>query len=103
MPYVFPTNINERHAKILLHRWQPRVHLEDFFNHKPETPYDAIVIYGVIEHIPYYQRFAAKVRELLKSGGRIYLDGSATHEKYDLGDFGHTYIYFSIVVCVYKM
>ena len=72
---------------------QARVYLEDFFNHKPETPYDAIVIYGVIEHIPYYQRFAAKIRELLKPGGRVYLDGSATHEKYDLGDFGHTYIY----------
>ena len=72
---------------------QARVYLEDFFNHKPKTPYDAIVIYGVIEHIPYYQRFAAKIRDLLKPGGRVYLDGSATHEKYDLGDFGHTYIY----------
>ncbi len=75
--------------------WQQkaRVYLDDFFNHKPKTPYDAIVIYGVIEHIPYYQRFAAKVWSCLKPGGRIYLDGSASHEKYDLGDFGRILIY----------
>ena len=66
---------------------------EDFLVHKPEEPYDAIVIFGVIEHIPRYRRFAHKVWECLRPGGMFFLDGSATHLKYDLSAFAEHYIW----------
>lgn len=54
----------------------------DFLNFKPEEPFDAIVIFGVIEHIPQYRSFVDKVWECLKPGGLMYLDASATRVKY---------------------
>lgn len=68
-----------------------RARLEDFLTYTPDEPYDAIVIYGVIEHIPMYRRFAEQVARCLKPGGRLYLDGSATKEKYDMSAFTRRY------------
>ncbi len=70
-----------------------RVLLEDFLEHEPEEPYDAIAILGVIEHIPYYRRFCERVHQCLAPGGRIYLDASAVLEKYDVSNFVRHYIY----------
>ena len=67
--------------------------LEDFLKHAPAEPYDAIVIFGVIEHIPHYRRFAEQVWKCLKPGGRIYLDASAVEEKYRVSNFVRQYIY----------
>lgn len=64
-----------------------RVLLEDFLTHHPAEPYDAIVIYGVIEHIPTYRKFAEQVWRCLKPGGRLYLDASATREKWEASAF----------------
>lgn len=58
--------------------------LTDFLDYRPERPFDAIVIYGVIEHIPQYRRFVRHVWDLLPPGGLMYLDGSATRWKYDM-------------------
>jgi len=69
------------------------VKLEDFLVHEPAEPYDGIVIYGVIEHIPNYRRFCARVWECLKPGGRLYLDGSASIEKYATDDFTRRHIW----------
>ena len=70
-----------------------QVLVQDFLEYQPETPYDAIVIYGVIEHIPYYRKFTRKVWDCLTPGGKIYLDASATLEKYDMNDFTRHYIW----------
>lgn len=69
------------------------VKVEDFLEHNPEKPYDAVVIYGVIEHIPYYRKFCQRLWSCLKPGGLFYLDASATHEKYSVSDFTRTYIW----------
>jgi cyclopropane fatty-acyl-phospholipid synthase-like methyltransferase len=69
------------------------VRLQDFLEHRPERPYDAIVILGVIEHIPTYRRFCELVWEDLAPGGRIYMDASASHEKYEVGTFTRKYIW----------
>src|ERR1700681_4891723 len=69
------------------------VRLEDFLEHEPSEQYDAVVIYGVIEHIPYYRRFASRLWDRLKPGGRLYLDASASIEKYDSSDFTRRYIW----------
>lgn len=69
------------------------VRFEDFLEHRPERPYDAIVILGVIEHIPTYRRFCELVWEDLVPGGRIYMDASAAHQKYEVGTFTREYIW----------
>jgi cyclopropane-fatty-acyl-phospholipid synthase len=68
-----------------------RVLVQDFLEHRPDEPYDAIVIYGVIEHIPYYRQFFARAWECLKPGGKIYIDASATKEKYSMSQFTRQY------------
>ncbi|KAG9241316.1 S-adenosyl-L-methionine-dependent methyltransferase [Calycina marina] len=69
------------------------VFLEDFLNHKPAEPYDHAVIYGVIEHIPNYRRFARSVWKILKPGGRLYLDGSAAIEKFAVSAWTRDYVW----------
>ncbi len=70
-----------------------QVHLQDFLEHRPEKPYDAVVIYGVIEHIPNYRRFFRRVWDCLKPGGLFYLDASASREKYEVSAFSRRYIW----------
>jgi cyclopropane-fatty-acyl-phospholipid synthase len=69
------------------------VHFQDFLEHRPERPYDAIVIYGVIEHIPNYRRFCERAWECLAPGGRLYMDASASKEKYVMSNFTRQYIW----------
>jgi cyclopropane-fatty-acyl-phospholipid synthase len=69
------------------------VRLEDFLDHRPARPYDAVVIYGVIEHIPNYRRFCARLWDCLAPGGRVYMDASASHEKYQMSAFTRRYIW----------
>ncbi|KAK2807878.1 hypothetical protein FQN50_005267 [Emmonsiellopsis sp. PD_5] len=69
------------------------VHLQDFLEHKPKEPYDHAVMFGVIEHIPNYRRFAHDVWKVLKPGGRLYLDGSAAVEKFAVSAFTRDYIW----------
>lgn len=69
------------------------VHLQDFLAYQPEKPFDAIVILGVIEHIPDYRRFAQKAWECLAPGGRLYMDASASKEKHNMSAFTRRYIW----------
>ncbi|KAH8660603.1 S-adenosyl-L-methionine-dependent methyltransferase [Xylariales sp. PMI_506] len=66
---------------------------EDFLQHRPVEPYDHAVIYGVIEHIPNYRRFSSSVWNVLKPGGRLYLDGSAAVEKFAVSSFTRDYVW----------
>ncbi|HZS26766.1 MAG TPA: class I SAM-dependent methyltransferase [Candidatus Angelobacter sp.] len=74
--------------------------LEDFFTYKPAEPFDAIVTYGVIEHMPEYRRFFERAWKCLKPGGLIYLDGSASKEKYSLAEFTRRYIWQGAHSCM---
>ena len=69
------------------------VFLEDYLNHEPTKPYDHAVIYGVIEHIPNYRKFARSVWKVLKPGSRLYLDGSAAVEKFTVSSFTRDYVW----------
>jgi cyclopropane-fatty-acyl-phospholipid synthase len=69
------------------------VRREHLFGHCTDRPYDAIVNLGVTEHLPDYQRTLSKYRELLRPGGRIYLDASASRDRYDLSAFFLRHIY----------
>jgi cyclopropane-fatty-acyl-phospholipid synthase len=67
--------------------------LQDFLDHRPAEPYDHAVIYGVIEHLPHYRRFAAQAWRVLKPGGRLYLDASAAIQKFSVSAFTRDYIW----------
>src|SRR6266571_578656 len=70
-----------------------RVLKQDFLTYRPDQPYDAIVIYGVIEHIPNYRLFAERAFDCLKPGASLYLDASAAKEKYSISPFTQHYIW----------
>ena len=70
-----------------------RVLYEHLHEHRPDYKYDAIVILGVTEHLPDYERSLALYRSLLKPGGKVYLDASAMRRKYDLSSFLRRHIY----------
>jgi cyclopropane-fatty-acyl-phospholipid synthase len=67
--------------------------LQDFLDHRPAEPYDHAVIFGVIEHLPNYRRFAKQAWRVLKPGGRLYLDGSAAVQKFSVSAFTRDYIW----------
>ncbi|HEX5724101.1 MAG TPA: class I SAM-dependent methyltransferase [Longimicrobiaceae bacterium] len=69
------------------------VRLEHFFDHRPAEPYDAVVNLGVTEHLPDYPRSLRRYHDLLKPGGRVYLDASATRVKNDVSTFFERYIF----------
>ncbi|HEY5035671.1 MAG TPA: class I SAM-dependent methyltransferase, partial [Chthoniobacterales bacterium] len=61
--------------------------LADILNFKSEQRFDAIVLMGIMEHLPDYDRIVRKFRELLRPGGFVYLDASATRMKFDAPSF----------------
>jgi cyclopropane-fatty-acyl-phospholipid synthase len=67
--------------------------VQDALDHWPAQPYDHAVILGVIEHIPNYRRFCVRVWEALTPGGRLYLDASATKQKFAMSPFARRYIW----------
>jgi cyclopropane-fatty-acyl-phospholipid synthase len=67
--------------------------LADLLEYKTDRKYDAIVIMGVIEHLPNYRAVLEKFMTMLKPGRFIFLDGSACTKKYELSSFMVKYIY----------
>ncbi|HEX8245487.1 MAG TPA: class I SAM-dependent methyltransferase [Longimicrobium sp.] len=70
-----------------------RVVREHLFAHQPAEKYDAIVNLGVTEHLPDYGRTLRKYAALLKPGGRVCLDASASRRKYAVSAFFEKHIY----------
>jgi cyclopropane-fatty-acyl-phospholipid synthase len=70
-----------------------QVRMEHLFEHQPEQPYDAIVNLGVTEHLPDYDGTLRLYDRLLKPGGKVYLDASATRRKYRVSAFFERYIF----------
>jgi cyclopropane-fatty-acyl-phospholipid synthase len=80
-----------RKAANLRYDWN--IELFDLLEYHSKDKFDAIVIMGVIEHLPQYDLVVEKFRALIKPGGRIFLDGSASEKKYDVAKFLVKYIY----------
>ena len=70
-----------------------RILFTDFLTYEPKEKFDAIVIMGVIEHLPQYERVLRKFEYLLKPGGAVFLDGSASRVKFEFSSFMARYIY----------
>jgi cyclopropane-fatty-acyl-phospholipid synthase len=65
----------------------------DLLAYETDRRYDAIVIMGVIEHLPQYKKVLDRFVKFLKPGGRVFLDGSANTKKYELSSYMVKYIY----------
>ncbi len=63
------------------------------YEYDPGIQYDAIVNLGVTEHLPDYGKSIATYQRLLKPGGRMYLDASASRTKYNFHSFIYRHIY----------
>ena len=70
-----------------------RVRREHLYEHRPPEPYDAVVNLGVSEHLPEYRAVVRRYCELLKPGGRIYLDASASRIRHDESTFFEQHIF----------
>jgi cyclopropane-fatty-acyl-phospholipid synthase len=81
-------------------RLPAEVRVEDILDHYPSEPYDHVVIFGVIEHVPNYRRFCQRVWGALAPGGRLYVDASATREKYATTAFTREYTWHGPHSCL---
>jgi cyclopropane-fatty-acyl-phospholipid synthase len=70
-----------------------RVLNQNFLEYTSPEPYDAIVILGVMEHLPDYPAVLRQFKHLLKPGGHVYLDASAFREKYSKPTFVARHIF----------
>ena len=87
----FSVDYLTRRAQLLGYDWE--VIKSDFLEYRSDRKYDAIVIMGVIEHLPQYKRVLEKFVSLVKPGRFIFLDASANTKKYELSSFMAKYIY----------
>jgi len=72
-------------------RW--RMILGDILLLKLERRFDAIVLMGVMEHLPNYAATLSQFHKLLEPGGYVYLDASASRRKYAASSFTYRHIY----------
>ena len=86
---------SEQYLKELIQRLQLpcEVKYGDFYQYKTAQTYDAIVILGVMEHLPDYAAVLEQIQRLLKPGGKVYLDASSFREKYSKPAFISRYVF----------
>jgi len=66
---------------------------ESIFAYDSPWKYDAIVLLGVMEHLPDYKRLFAVLEGLLKPGGRLYMDFASNRIKFNVSSFTYRYIF----------
>lgn len=86
---------SEQFLKDLIRRLQLpcEVKFGDFYQYNSPEPYDAIVILGVMEHLPDYHAVVNQFQRLLKPGGKIYLDASSFRSTYSKPAFISRYVF----------
>jgi len=65
---------------------------QHFLEYRSDEPYDAIVNFGVTEHLPDYRRTVENYVRLLKPGGRVYLD-AYSGERHGMPSFITKWVY----------
>lgn len=66
---------------------------EDIYAFSPGQRFDVIVLLGVMEHLPQYQRLLRHFDQLLETDGRIFMDFSAVRRKYNVSTFTYRYVF----------
>jgi cyclopropane-fatty-acyl-phospholipid synthase len=59
----------------------------DLLAYRPSQRFDAVVLMGIMEHLPDYPAVLDRFQALLRPGGRVYLDASASRAKYRASSF----------------
>ncbi len=67
--------------------------LESIFELEPGERFDAIVVLGVMEHLPDYHRLMRHLDALLQPGGYLYMDFVATRKKRAISTFTHRNVF----------
>jgi cyclopropane-fatty-acyl-phospholipid synthase len=70
-----------------------RVVYESIFAYDPGVRYDAVVLCGVMEHLPDYPALFRKFDVLLEPGGFLYMDFAAGRKKFDVSAFTYRYVF----------
>jgi cyclopropane-fatty-acyl-phospholipid synthase len=66
---------------------------ESIFAYNVSRQYDAIVLLGVMEHLPNYPALFAKFDQLLRPNGCVYMDFAAGRQKFNVSSFTYRYIF----------
>jgi cyclopropane-fatty-acyl-phospholipid synthase len=66
---------------------------KSIFAFDSEERFDAVVMLGVMEHLPAYGRVLARLDKLMKPNGRLYMDFVAIRRKYDGSSFTYRHVY----------
>jgi cyclopropane-fatty-acyl-phospholipid synthase len=66
---------------------------ESIFAYEPPERFDAIVLLGVMEHLPDYPELFARFNRLLTPVGRVYMDFAAGRQKYRVSSFTYRYVF----------
>jgi cyclopropane-fatty-acyl-phospholipid synthase len=69
------------------------VEYADFMDYAGSQDFDAIVVLGVMEHLPKYEGVLQQFLKLLKPGGRVYIDASAARKEYAKPTFISRYVF----------
>ncbi len=70
-----------------------RVEYADIFEYQADRPFDAVVLLGVMEHLPDYQRLLKCFERLVRPGGFVYMDFAANRKKYSVRSFTYRYVF----------
>ena len=65
----------------------------DILGYRPSRRFDAVVLMGIMEHLPDYAAVLDRLEAFLRPGGRVYLDASAARVKYRASSFTTRHIY----------
>jgi cyclopropane-fatty-acyl-phospholipid synthase len=66
---------------------------ESIFAYTSPRQFDAIVLLGVMEHLPDYPRLFARFERLLRPDGRLYMDFAANRRKFNVSSFTYRYVF----------
>jgi cyclopropane-fatty-acyl-phospholipid synthase len=96
--HVTTTTLSKESERFLIElvdreRLPVRVVRQHIFGYSADQRFDAIVNMGVTEHLPDYRTTLRKYAELLRPGGRVYLDALAMRRKHMVSTFMKRYIY----------
>lgn len=70
-----------------------RVELDDVLTFDTRERFDAIVLLGVMEHLPRYSKLLARFEDLLEPDGRVYMDFSAIRRKFGISTFTYSQVF----------
>jgi cyclopropane-fatty-acyl-phospholipid synthase len=73
------------------HEWE--VVETDLLAYRTDRRFDAVVIMGIMEHLPDYAAVLERFAALVRPGGHVYLDASAARVKYAASSFIYRRIY----------